>query len=564
MQSTPSGRLTREPGAGWEAWLANHAQALCRAAAYSGSLLVAAPFFYHLLNGSTAYLGLLEDDYFYYATVADNLLTTGKLTYDGATLTNGFHPLWFGVITGLRLILGRFGAPYYAGLTLVCVVSMVLTYELGRRFARALGVSGTVAAVIASVYCVATARLLADGMESIIAIPLLFWFLVEMAQPLPLTGTRAAKLGCIASLAILARLDIAIAAGIAISGFFIVARPGIAAGSRLLACFAAGGILVPLYAAANILAFGSPMPVSAVAKHLQTSPGLSLGYLRYLAFSTPFGPTIALVLPLGVIALAMLVRRDPASRPAARLAGAVALSFAGIYFLFNALSSWIFFGWYAYPLPAATIAALVFIYQRFGASWRAPRTLAVAATLLVATVPVLAARYYIEHGPKWSISDNALVATSYDLARHMRSHQGLLSMGAIAGVVRYVADRPLLQLEGIISDPAMVEHIRRQDPLGEVLREYGADYLIVSVAGVPLPRHEGCYLVTEPDAQWAGTRTAKMRGELCSEPIEHFFTEAGVNPWSVFPRIESFVWDLHAAQWRAPAPSAAQDSPTVQ
>jgi hypothetical protein len=143
-----------------------------------------------------------------------------------------------------------------------------------------------------------------------------------------------------------------------------------------------------------------------------------------------------------------------------------------------------------------------------------------------------------------------LLALAYDLAQHMKEHEGLISMGAIAGVVAYVADRPLLQLEGIVTDARLLEHIRRQDSLAPVLAEYGADYLIVSVAGVPLDTHDGCSIVTQPHAQWAGTRTAKMHGEICSPPIEHFFTEAGHNPWSIFPRIETFVWDLHQAHWR--------------
>src|SRR5262249_26541608 len=67
------------------------APVLCRAVAYLVALLVTAPLVYHLIRGSPAYLGLLEDDYFYYSIVADKLLATGKLTYDGITTTNGFH-----------------------------------------------------------------------------------------------------------------------------------------------------------------------------------------------------------------------------------------------------------------------------------------------------------------------------------------------------------------------------------------------------------------------------------------------------------------------------------------
>jgi hypothetical protein len=43
-----------------------------------------------------------------------------------------------------------------------------------------------------------------------------------------------------------------------------------------------------------------------------------------------------------------------------------------------------------------------------------------------------------------------------------------------------------------------------------------------------------------------------MRGEICAEPVERFFTPAGGHPWSVFPEIETLVFDVKHAAWRAP------------
>jgi hypothetical protein len=122
-------------------------------------------------------------------------------------------------------------------------------------------------------------------------------------------------------------------------------------------------------------------------------------------------------------------------------------------------------------------------------------------------------------------------------------------MGAIGGIATYVLDKPVFQLEGIVSDHKLVGHIRRQDPLDAVLREYGVDYLIVSVQAGGLPTRDGCYIVTQPHPDWAGHRSAKMRGAICSEPIERFVTPRGPNPWSRFGELETLVWDLRAARW---------------
>ena len=85
--------------------------------------------------------------------------------------------------------------------------------------------------------------------------------------------------------------------------------------------------------------------------------------------------------------------------------------------------------------------------------------------------------------------------------------------------------------------------------MADVLREYGVDHLVVSLANVRAERVDGCYLVTQPNAEWAGERTAKMRGTICTEPVAHFLTPRGQNRWSRFPPLETLVWNLDAVSW---------------
>jgi hypothetical protein len=47
-----------------------------------------------------------EDDFFYYAEAAKNLVLSGASTFDGVHLTNGYHPLWFLVIVAITKIFG--------------------------------------------------------------------------------------------------------------------------------------------------------------------------------------------------------------------------------------------------------------------------------------------------------------------------------------------------------------------------------------------------------------------------------------------------------------------------
>jgi hypothetical protein len=299
---------------------------------------------------------------------------------------------------------------------------------------------------------------------------------------------------------------------------------------------------------------GSPVPVSALAKRLTTTPGFSPAYLRVAALDSVYGPVMALVLPVGSVALLMLLRRERLRLQGAWLAAASAAAFAALFFLANALSSWVFFGWYAYPFHAAALVCSFAIASLLWTTLTGRRVVIGVTGLLCVAQLFSATTYFMAHGPRWSARDNGLLAMSLDLAEVMRGRQGRVAMGAVAGIATYVMDRPVLQIEGIVGDLRMVRHIQAGDDLGAVLAEYGADYLVVTLAGgIPMEEHDGCYVITQPHAQWAGARTAKMRGQLCTAPIARFETVGNSNPWSSFTHMATWVWDLRAATWRQPA-----------
>lgn len=525
--------------------------AVCRTSAYLAAAAMAAPFLYHLARGSKAFLGLFEDDYFFYVTVADKLATLGKLTYDERTITNGFHPLWFALLAVLRTVFGRFTPSFYVALTLTFFAAMLVSYELSRRLSLALHVREPFAALIALAFSFGTDRLMCTGMECVVAVPLFLWLLIEAARELPLSPSRAGKLGFIASLAVLARLDIAAAVALLILGWLLAARPGVAHAARALGAFAAGGALLPIYAIANFSVFGSILPVSAQAKQLLTDVAINWTYVRHAALYTFYGAAVAFVLPLGCAALVLLVRKGRRGAPAAYVVGAAVLVFTLLFYAWNSLSGWVFFGWYAYPLACATVVGASFLVSGCAPLFdRFPRLTLALAALLVIAVPARALRHFVYHGPRWSVGDNAILAMSYDLADHLRGREGLFAMGAMSGVVAHVIDKPVLQLEGLVADRAMIEHIRAQDSLGPVLAAYGADYLIVSFGLEPVPKRGDCYLIVQPNPVWAGDVSKKMRGEICAEPVEHFVTEPAGRPWSMFLRLETFVFDLRHARWR--------------
>lgn len=554
MRTSCSARSRRDPSSSTVSageWLTErNAVIACRATAYAIAALVCGTIPYHVWRGSQAFLGLLEDDYFYYATIADHFVRAGHLTYDGLTSTNGFHPLWFLVILVLRAVCGRFGATFYVALAVISFASACASFELSRTLARRLHAGEVPAAVIAALLSLGTSRLVMLGMECTLGVPLLLWLLAEAARGGAITSRRAAWMGVLASLAVLSRLDIALTVMLLVGGFALFARVSAREKLRAVAAFCAGGVLVPLYVAFNLALSGSAIPVSGLAKQAYHI-GFNPWYVRAVALTTTYGPALSVVLPLGV--LAFLGRRRDATpvSPLARFVGATALTFAAGFWTLNALSGWIFFGWYAYPAPAAATAALAFAFARWPIGRRAVRV-GIAAVLVTVQVGA-AAVYFRQHGPGWDVTDNSMLAMSFQLRNALEQRPGRVAMGAIAGVAAYVVDRPFLQLEGIVGDRRMLEHIRRQDSLPAVLQEFGADYLVVTLATTRAHPRDGCYLITQPHAEWAGDRTSKLRGEICASPVVRFLTPPGPHSWSVFPELETLVWDLRTARWKTEA-----------
>ncbi len=48
----------------------------------------------------------LDDDAYYYTVIARNIAQSGLSTFDGQTLTNGYHPLWLGLLVLQDLAVG--------------------------------------------------------------------------------------------------------------------------------------------------------------------------------------------------------------------------------------------------------------------------------------------------------------------------------------------------------------------------------------------------------------------------------------------------------------------------
>lgn len=175
----------------------------------------------------------LPDDAYYYFMLARHTVATGSVSIDGLHLTNGFHPLWYG------LLLPIFGWPgtlddlrVHLALSLAGLLDTVAVWAIAQlaawlsRGERAGAVAGLLYAVNPMVILQAT-----NGLETALGMACLALFWLQLTACLAGATDRAAwlRLGVLGGLMFLARSD---------SAFFL--------GSSLLSVIAALGWRVGL------------------------------------------------------------------------------------------------------------------------------------------------------------------------------------------------------------------------------------------------------------------------------------------------------------------------------
>jgi hypothetical protein len=491
------------------------------------------------------YLSYFTDDFYYYLVIAKNIVSSGMSSFNGIQLTNGYHPLWLVVITGLVAALGS-GLPFFVTLTLLIWLLVAGTFVQLLRLSRSCSSSSPyayAAALFSALYMAVLAR---TGMEISLGLFFLATFYLRVVQtPLEQQSARQAMLtGLVASLAMLARIDACIGVGL----YVLFTLLGAPAPRRLViktcAWCALGGSLVLVYLAINHHLFGTWLPISGMAKNLKHGLAPSAAVLERLlqvdAINALFTwPSLA----LAVLYLARASRpgapfdlqpassaAPPSTRAArsgvpshARGQGALTSTVARVrlacvlhplafYTVLSCTSDWTIWTWYLYPL--VPIAALVLPHAL---ELYLPR-LTQALPALAVTAVALAGIGLSAQLAKLNPEAVSIYAAGAHLREFAKQHPGRYAMGDRAGTPGYLLGQPVIQLEGLVGDLPYLARLKRQQPLLPLLRELEVDYY---VGTNPAPQ-SGCYTVREPGQ--AGPTSPALTGRLCSPPLTRFTT----------------------------------------
>ena len=447
-------------------------------------------------------INILDDDAYYYFTIARNVAEKGQLTFDGTTISNGYHPLWLIILVPFfRIWDDPMLALRVIGTFSVMLAGLTGTISL-RYLSRHSLLSYSLAATLVLTCIISFGS---TGMETTVLLPLLVvaLLLLEHIQPWRADSRNIKSmlvLGAVLALAQLARLDAVLLNGMVF--LFVAAAYRRSGGYGRLAALGAAPFITGVgYLVFNYSVFGHLVPTSGMAKSLGSdSQFINTRFVEQLITGQSSDGTLwqvflgMVVLAAGYLAILLLAglknRRlrlaDEQRTPA--IAAAFILVFA-TYQLFG--TSWVLWRWYAYPILPMSLFVVPRVVEQMEqrlmqreslrASLRALSAVVVALTLIrIATVGIRCGYWREPLGVSFQYANYQTA----QLLNERLPRPATVAMGDRAGSFAYFFDGNILQLEGLTGDYQILEAIK-SNTLMDYMSAFGVDY-VVSHAGPPV------------------------------------------------------------------------------
>ncbi len=412
-----------------------------------------------------------EDDAEYYRVIAANIARSGTSTFDGQTLTNGYHPLWAWILA----LQDRLVGPSFLITRLIETVAVCggLALVLLRSPLK----TGLGIVVALALYGRLVAGLALTGMEVSLLFgttALLIWTLAPGRPEFP---RSAVLIGLAAAAAVLSRIDAAVFV------LPLVALAPLKRTTRLIALGTAAAVGAA-YVGYNLAVFGSAMPLSSTVKSLG---GLQLNHRLIDQFADDWRTShlqgryvqTAVLLALSPVLLAVS-KRDSLGRA---LAGATLVG--GAVFVAKLLfgSSWQIWPWYNFPVFFGLLAG-IFVLGAPVEAWVARRAAALPAGVgsalaglvlaaLLAKAGLVLARTPAQPLTRFDEVNAQAIARFAPVLRGQR-----VAMGDRAGVFAARYPGGVTQMEGLVNDRAWLNALKTRAPLKPLLCARGVKFVL--------------------------------------------------------------------------------------
>jgi hypothetical protein len=463
---------------------------------------------------ASASSGLIDDSY-YYLEVGRRIAAGEGATFDGVSPTNGFHPLWQGVVAVVAFVI-RDPELYVRTVLLIgvaCFVGALLVLVDVVR--RVVGIGPALFGALVAFHGVDRNVNGMEGALSLLAVAGLVWLLMRWDRRRDAAGLVA--VGLAASALVLARLDYGLVIGIVPAAVALRSRSWWD-GLTVAAVLAAPLAVFVTWAWA---VFGNPVPVSAIAKrawvddfyrgrgvHERPSWGMvgvvlsqSWDYLermwvlaRQSAAPHVLRPRQPIVAVLTVGGVAVTVQRwrnraasadpEPSRAPAAWALTVGAAGVATKALVDVVLSPNFALAWYsAVPRVAAPMASGVLVF--LAVQWLFERAwgLGLVALVLCAGM-VIAPRLADVRAESLHHPDELRWVTPLgEAGRWIRDHgppgrYAALDAGILGFELHDSPDHELVNIDGMVNTHDFVPLVTGRATIGERLAFVGADLLV--------------------------------------------------------------------------------------
>lgn len=430
------------------------------------------------LIGLSRHGGLFaEDDAYYYLVIARHIAETGVSTFDGQSLSNGYHPLWMAVLVLQNLVVGE------SLLVTFTIEALLISGALFMILRRAPVVDSPASVGFSVVFLVLMTPLVMRAMEISLAV----FCIALLVEAIELAKARGD--GWILGLACAAVVGARIDAAFFIAPILLFAPVSRRARLQALAVMAALGAV---YGLANLAIFGAATPISSGIKSLG---GLQLNHpllhqLEQVFHGSETGSLYILMALAFAVSpvIARLARPDSVARTFA-----IGSAIGGAIYVAKLLfaSSWVIWSWYNFALLFPMIAGLYVTVEllgrwRGGAAWpvwtvRAVGVAGLGIALLLASKGLTRA-FRVDTG--YAAINDMAVARFAPVLRGQR-----VAMGDRAGSFARVYPGPVVQLEGLVNDKAYFAAVKRRDDVTQLLCDRGVRFVVDYE--VDLPRTYG-------------------------------------------------------------------------
>jgi hypothetical protein len=438
---------------------------------------------------------LLPDDAFYYFQIARNIAHGHGATFDGHTVTNGYHPLWMAVLVpAFRVFPGE--TAIQAALTFAATLdaaTALVVFAIARQLTsrRWLNLLALAFYALNPIVMMNSVNGLETSLSLFFVMLLTLWCVRTMKSAAP-TASGCIAPAVIGGLAILARTDNACIFAAMLSALFVQHR--LRALPFVLLSGAAAAAIVSPWLLWSVWRLGTPMQVSAEAQpyvwHASFQPLTghasvlllvrhSVGELVLDTLRLPrlyFGPSLV-VAACGAGALVIAVQVGIGRVLRSTLPLTPVLAGIAMIFSIDALVRWHVRSWYFVDLIPLAGLALAVVVDRVldrlavaGASQdRSPAALAVVPAALVSVLMFVAA--WLGAFDRGLASQGAYPQQGImrDVARGLarRTQPGTRVAGFNAGILGFYYERETLNLDGVVNADALAA-LRRHDLAGYV------------------------------------------------------------------------------------------------